>query len=161
MKNGHSFPAWKKKVFQNFQKKRIFSLFASTKQWMTLRLNIEIALKWHMKGIVDKIELFYPQDKNLNLTVHVGFTFYLNFFVKNITHDFEFWKFWNKILENCYLMTRESLKKHKKKFQNKNVFPFKIFFAFLAFFAMRSSSCWKFSFFSYSNQFLFGIFFGG
>jgi hypothetical protein len=116
---------------------------------MTLRLNIEIALKWHMKRIVDKIELFYPQDKNLNLTVHLGFTFNLNFFVKNIPHNFEFWKLWNKILENCYLMTRETLKKHNmKKFQNKNVFPFKIFFCFSCFFSMRSSSCWKIFFFS-------------
>jgi len=116
---------------------------------MTLGLKYWNSIKVTYEKNCRQNRTFYPQDKNLNLTVHVGFTFNLNFFVKNIPHDFEFWKFWNKILENCYLMTRETLKKHNmKKFQNKNVFPFKMFFAFLAFFAMRSSSCWKIFFFS-------------
>jgi hypothetical protein len=49
-------------------------------------------------------------------------------------------------LENCYLMTRESLKKHNmKKFQNKNVFPFKIFFVF---FQCEAQVVEKSSFFS-------------
>jgi hypothetical protein len=58
-------------------------------------------------------------------------------------------------------MTRESLKKHKKSSKIKMFFPSKFFLLFLLFLQCEAQVVEKSSFFSYSNQFLFRIFFGG